>query len=118
MRQPPNRFTPAKGPPRSSSKQRALAQWRGVDLAATEKSRQSSAKAAESLMPRVLAGVRMDKRRGEPEIVRVWNNSLDPTITAHAHPVGINRGTLFVNIDTSVWIDEIVRYRRKQILVR
>ncbi len=118
MRQPLNRFVPAKGPPRASSKQRALAQWRGVDLAATEKARQSSAKAAETLMPKVLAGLRMDKRRGEAEIVRVWNNSLDPTITAHAQPVGINRGTLFVNIDSSVWLDEIVRYRRKEILDR
>jgi len=69
-------------------------------------------------MPRVLAGLRMDRRRGEAEIVRVWNNSLDPTITAHAQPVGINRGTLFVNIDSSVWLDEIVRYRRKEILDR
>jgi predicted nucleic acid-binding Zn ribbon protein len=118
MRQPPNRFIPAKGPPRASSKQRALAQWRGIDLAGTEKARQSSAKAAENLMPKVLAGLRMDRRRGEAEIVRVWNNSLDPTITAHAQPVGINRGTLFVNIDSSVWLDEIVRYRRKEILDR
>ena len=28
------------------------------------------------------------------------------------------RGTLFVNVDSSVWLDEIVRYRRKEILTR
>lgn len=29
-----------------------------------------------------------------------------------------NKGTLFVTVDSSVWLDEIVRYRRKEILDR
>ena len=37
---------------------------------------------------------------------------------AHAQPAGIRRGTLFVNVDSSVWLDEIVRYRRREILER
>ncbi len=31
---------------------------------------------------------------------------------------GIHKGTLFVTVDSSVWLDEIVRYRRKEILDR
>jgi len=69
-------------------------------------------------MPKVLAGLRMDRRRGEAEIVRVWNNLIDPTVTAHAQPTGLHKGTLFVTIDHSVWRDEIVRYRRREILDR
>ena len=54
----------------------------------------------------------------EAEIVKVWNHLLDPTICAHAQPTGINKGTLFVTVDSSVWLDEIVRWRRKEILER
>ena len=37
---------------------------------------------------------------------------------AHAQPTGIRKGTLFVTVDSSVWLDEIVRYRRREILER
>jgi predicted nucleic acid-binding Zn ribbon protein len=60
----------------------------------------------------------MDRRQGEAEIVKVWNQQLDPQITGHAQPTGLRRGTLFVNVDSSVWLDEIVRYRRREILER
>ncbi|MEK7780976.1 MAG: DUF721 domain-containing protein, partial [Verrucomicrobiota bacterium] len=43
---------------------------------------------------------------------------IDPNIVAHAQPVGLNKGTLFVNVDNSVWLSEIVRYKRKEILER
>jgi predicted nucleic acid-binding Zn ribbon protein len=109
---------PPKGPPRATARQRVLAQWRGIDLAGQEKARDHSVKAVHNLMPKVLTGLRMDRRRSEAEIVRVWNNSVDPSLTPHAQPVGINKGTLFVTVDSSVWLDEIVRYRRKEILDR
>jgi len=40
------------------------------------------------------------------------------SITAHAQPTGIHNGTLFVTVDSSTWLSEIVRYRRKEILDR
>ncbi len=58
----------------------------------------------------------MDRRQAEAEIPRAWNHLIDPMLTAHAQPTGLNKGTLFVTIDSSVWRDEIVRYRRKEIL--
>jgi predicted nucleic acid-binding Zn ribbon protein len=83
-----------------------------------QKGKKDAAKALEALVPKVLKGLRMDRRQGEAEIVKVWNALLDPTITAHAQPTGINKGTLFVSVDSSPWLDEIVRYRRKEILKR
>ena len=44
--------------------------------------------------------------------------NLIPDIVAHAQPTGIRKGTLFVTVDSSVWLDEIVRYRRREILER
>jgi predicted nucleic acid-binding Zn ribbon protein len=108
------RLRPAKLSPR----ERVLASWRGIDLSAQETARQPSSKSAGSVLPRVLSELRIDSRRAEAEVVKVWNNLLDPDIVAHAQPVGLRKGTLFVNVDSSVWLSEIVRYRRKEILNR
>lgn len=69
-------------------------------------------------MPKVLAGLGLDRRQAEAEIMKVWNHQLDPSITAHAIPTGLRKGTLFVSVDSNVWLDEIVRYRRREILER
>jgi len=114
---PPKRVPPL-GPPRLSPRQRVLASWRGADFSARELARQFSARSAQSVVPRVLSDLRIDSRRAEAEIVKVWNGLLDPDIVAHAQPVGLRKGTLFVNVDSSAWLSEIVRYRRKEILER
>jgi predicted nucleic acid-binding Zn ribbon protein len=115
----PFSFPPRRSPPpRSSPRQRALAQWRGWNWSGDEIARQASGKKAAAVLPRVLADLRMDRRQAEAEIVRVWSCQMDPNIVAHAQPAGIRNGTLFVTVDSSVWLDEIVRYRRREILER
>lgn len=71
-----------------------------------------------ALLPDVLTGLGLDRRQAHAEIIKVWNSLLDPQVTAHAQPTGMNKGTLFVTVDSSVWLDEIVRYRRREILAR
>ena len=117
MAYPPKRIPPL-GPPRTSKRQRVLAAWRGTDLSAAETAHTDRAKSAGTIMPRVLKDLRIDSRRAEAEVVKVWNDLLDPTTVAHAQPTGLHKGTLFVNVDSSVWLAEIVRYRRKEILDR
>jgi hypothetical protein len=109
---------PALGPKPLTAKERVLASWRGMDLSAAEKARTHAAKAMDDVMPGVLKTLRLDQRRAEAEIVRVWNNILDPSIAAHAKPDRLRKGTLFVLVDSNVWLDEICRYRRKEILDR
>jgi Dna[CI] antecedent, DciA len=115
---PPFKPIPPLGPPRRSPRQRVLAAWRGVDNSAAEIARVNRVKSAGSVMPGVLKDLRIDSRRAEVEIVKVWNSLIDPNIVAHAQPVGLRKGTLFVTVDSSVWLSEIVRYRRKEILDR
>ena len=114
----PPRYIPALGPPKRSARQRALAQWRGVDLAPVEKGKAVRFKSSGDLLPSVLQSIRFGKRQAEAEVVKVWNNLIDASIVAHAQPTGIRKGTLFVTVDSSVWLSEIVRYRRKEILDR
>jgi Dna[CI] antecedent DciA-like protein len=105
-------------PKKISARQKVLAQWRGVDLAPLEAARAIRVRTAADVLPKLMKDLRMDARQGEAEIVKVWNDLLDPNITAHAQPANLHKGTLFVNVDSSVWLTEIVRYRRKEILDR
>jgi predicted nucleic acid-binding Zn ribbon protein len=114
----PFRHMPPRGPGRRGAKQRVLAQWRGIDLAPAEKARTLRVKSAGDVMPEIFKELRMDTRQSEAEVVKVWNKLLDPTLTAHAQPTGVRKGTLFVTVDSNVWLSEIVRYRRKEILDR
>lgn len=106
-------------PPRhNDARRRVLAQWRGLDLSPLEKAQAARARNLADIMPQVLKDIRVDSRRAEAEIIKVWNNLIDPRIVAHAQPTGLHKGTLFVTVDSSPWLDEIVRYRRKEILDR
>jgi predicted nucleic acid-binding Zn ribbon protein len=115
---PPPRFMPPLGPGKKSSRQRVLAQWRRIDLAPLEKARTIRTRRAADALPAVLSEMRIDRRQSEAEVVKVWNQLIDPTISAHAQPTGLRKGTLFVSVDSSTWLSEIVRYRRKEILDR
>jgi predicted nucleic acid-binding Zn ribbon protein len=102
---------------RAFERRRVLAQWHGMDLAPFEKAA-SKAKSVSDIMPRVLGDLRIDRRLAETEIIKVWNHLIDPNIVEHARPTGLHKGTLFVSVDSNVWLSEIVRYRRREILER
>jgi hypothetical protein len=117
MKQPFS-FSPPKRRRKASPRESILAQWRGANQTEWEKGAKGKAKSAADLIPTILSGLRFDQRRGETEILKVWNSIIDPNIAQHAQPTGIHKGTLFVTVDSSVWLDEIVRYRRREILER
>jgi hypothetical protein len=95
-----------------------VAQWRGADWRDEEIAFSSAERTAGEVLGGVMKKLRLDQRQAETEILKVWTHLIDPNLTAHAQPAGIHKGTLFVNVDSSVWLDEIVRYRRKEILTR
>lgn len=85
-------------------------------MSSLEKANQLKAKSCEDLIPGVLRNLGLDRKRGEAEILKVWDHVVDPQIAEHAHPVGLKGGTLFVNVDSSAWLSEIVRFRRLEII--
>lgn len=104
--------------PPTRAARRVLAAWRGIDLTEQEHARTDRARSAGNLMPALLKRLGLDQRRREAEVAKVWKNLIDPSVTAHAQPAGIRKGTLFVDVDSNVWLSEIVRYRRQEILQR
>jgi hypothetical protein len=115
---PPAKYIPPLGPGKRSARQRVLAQWRGTDLAPLETARAIRARGAGDVVAKVLTNLKMESRRADIEIVKVWNSLIDPTVVAHAQPVNLHHGTLFVTVDSDVWKYEIIRYHRKEILKR
>ncbi len=113
----PRRFIPPLGAPRRGAREQALVEWGGIDPKAVAKTKLAS-KPMHEILGKVMPGLRLDQRRSEAEIVRVWRDLMHPDIAAHAHPVGLRKGTLFVVVDSNVWLSEIVRYRQKEILER
>jgi hypothetical protein len=115
---PPFKQMRALGPRKPDSRERVLAQWRGLHLGPIERARALTAKPTSAVLPGVLTTLRIDRRQSEAEVLKVWNHLLAPDIVAHAQPVGLRKGTLFVSVDSSVWLSEIVRWRRREILDR
>lgn len=109
---------PAHGGPRPDARQRVLAQWRGLDVSPLERAQADRSQSLSNLLPGVLTELGLERKRAEAEVMRVWNTLLDPNLVAHAQPTGLAKGTLFVTVDSSVWLSEIVRYQRKEILAR
>jgi len=110
--------SPTKRPFDVGDQRQVLALWRRVDLAPLEKAAAATARPVGKVLPEVLGHLRMDRRRSEAEIAKVWNHLIDPNIVKHAQPTGLRNGTLFVTVDNSAWLSEIVRYRYKEILQR
>ena len=113
---------PAPPPPERAwrtARRDILTGWRGVDLEPAERAPRTGGRPMADLVQRVRDKLRLEARRADVEILRAWDSLLDPNVVRHARPVGLNRhGTLFVSVDSSAWLDEIVRYRRREILQR
>ena len=102
----------------AAARSRTIDQWRGRGFTSAETAWSSPAKSIETILPGVLGYLRLEQRLDESKIQTIWSQILDPTLVAHAQPAGFAKGTLFVNVDSSVWLNEIVRYRRHEILER
>ena len=72
--------------PKASARARVLAQWRGVDLTSLEKGKAVRARRAADVIPALLKDLKLDSRRAEAEVGKVWNELIDPNVTAHAQP--------------------------------
>ena len=118
MQRPFSHIPPLSARLKLTPKQSVLAEWRGGNLAEEERALAKNTRSAADLMPGVLKRIGLERKQSDLEILKVWNNLMDPVIAQHAKPVGLARGTLFVSVDSSVWLDEIVRYRRREILQR
>jgi predicted nucleic acid-binding Zn ribbon protein len=96
----------------------ALTEWRRVDLRPAEQAARKGDRTLGDILPKVLEKLGFDHRLTETQIRQVWAQTVDPRVAAHAQPMGLRNGTLFVVVDSNLWLSEIVRYHRHELLER
>ena len=52
------------------------------------------------------------------QLEQEWENLVGVPIARHARPVRLERKTLIVAVDSSVWMNELIRYERGPMLAR
>lgn len=102
----------------SHARARALTEWRRVDLRPKEAERRKGDRPVADILGGVLQRLRIDHRQSESLVVAAWKQVIDPAVVAQARPVSLAKGTLFVAVNSSPWLAEIVRYRSAEILER
>ncbi len=100
------------------ARERTLRQWRRLDTREVEGAQRRRDRTLMELVPAVLGGLRLEERVMESQITQLWPQVIDPVLAKHSQPVGLVKGTLFVIVDSNVWLSEILRYRRSEILQR
>jgi len=55
----------------------------------------------------LLHGLGLEKRLQEYRAVQAWEEAVGPGVAAHARATAIQDGVLFVEVDSSVWLQEL-----------
>jgi hypothetical protein len=77
---------------RSPGCDKVLREWRRANTEEQEKLAQFKPNQTSDLVNKALKTLRLDQRTSESQILKAWNHLIDPTLTAHAQPVGIRKG--------------------------
>lgn len=76
-----------------------------------QKRPRSKLESAGAVLGDVLRGLGLDRRMREFRAVEVWNEVVGEVIARNTRPVGIREGVLFVEVASSVWMQELVMLR-------
>lgn len=101
-----------------AARRQVLADWRHHDWTEAEEAWRDTTTPCRDLVQKITQKLRLDQRQSETEILRVWNLLLPESITSHAQPVALKNGTLLIHVDHPAWLEELVRFRRHEILQR
>ena len=71
----------------------------------------SKLEAVGPLLTGVLEGLGLDRRLREFQAVEVWNSVVGEVIAENTRPVAMREGVLFVEVASSVWMQELVLLR-------
>lgn len=65
------------------------------------------------VLPHVLSKLNLDKPLREYRAVEVWEEAVGEKLYQHARAVSIHQGVVLVEVDTSVWMQEIQFHKRR-----
>ena len=65
------------------------------------------------VLERALRNLGIEKKVKEGRVFEVWDKAVGKKIGAHAHPLKIKRGKLFVKVTDSSWLQELSFLKEK-----
>jgi len=68
------------------------------------------------IIPDVLRRAGLEDEFWEQQLIEDWTALVGQQIARNARPGKVERGTLFVYVNHSVWLNELSRYGKKEIL--
>lgn len=71
---------------------------------------------AGSLIERVIAGLGLSSQHWLSRLAEAWDDVAGANVAEHTRPGGMDGRTLIVYVDSSVWLNELSRYGRPQLL--
>jgi len=74
------------------------------------------AQAIGAVLMKVLKRFKIDDSLSCSGISRNWKDIVGNAISAHSKPVNLVKGCLYVNVDSSIWLNELNLYMKNDIL--
>jgi len=71
----------------------------------------------EALSP-ILKRIGLGEQHWMAALAEQWETLVGADVARHTRPGRVDRGTLFVFVDSSVWLSELVRYGSDEILAK
>lgn len=69
------------------------------------------------VLNKVWKGLDIEKKKEEGKIWQYWRNWIGEEVSKHSKPQFLTpQGKLVVNVDSSVWVDQLTRFRKEKIL--
>jgi len=69
-----------------------------------------------AILPSLVAKWKRRCKNRDNEIQSVWKQQMPQDIQQHAHPMQFQHGVLTVEVDSSVWMQELSGFRQQEIM--
>ncbi len=80
-----------------------------------EKEGKEGPEAIGPIVREILSRLGLKELTSHSRIFEIWDTVVGPSIALHARPYSFRDGILTVNVDSSVWLAQLERYRKRQI---
>ncbi len=68
------------------------------------------------VLPAVLRKLGLEERAGHLTLAPLWRQIVGPNVSCHSSPARLERGCLWVTVDTPVWKMELERCHKDEIM--
>ena len=80
-----------------------------------EKEGRDGPEAIGPIVKEIISRLGLKELTASSRVFEIWDTVVGSSIALHARPYSFRDGILIVNVDSSVWLAQLERYRKRQI---